>query len=97
MKIVRMNKVEYGKIIAFFDIETSEGLVIKGFKLIRMDEENIFVASPSKKDGSEEKYNDIVYMDKNLKYKLAQSAKIFYQNPQDNNQNSQENNQNEFR
>ena len=60
MKIVRMTKVEYGKIIAFFDIETSEGLVIKGFKLIRMDEENIFVGSPSKKDGSDDKYNDIV-------------------------------------
>ena len=34
MKIDRMNKGNWGKVRAFFDLVTSEGFTIKGFKLI---------------------------------------------------------------
>ena len=33
MKILNMNIGQWGKIRAFFDVETSEGFVMKGFKL----------------------------------------------------------------
>ena len=34
MKIERMNKGNWGKVRAFFDVQTDEGFTIKGFKLI---------------------------------------------------------------
>ena len=33
MKIERMNKGSWGKLRAFFDLKTSDGFVIKGFKI----------------------------------------------------------------
>ena len=35
MKIERMNKGEWGKVRAFFDLATQEGFIIKGFKLFK--------------------------------------------------------------
>ena len=34
MKIERMNKGSWGKVRAFFDLTTSEGFTMKGFKII---------------------------------------------------------------
>ena len=48
MKILNMNIGQWGKIRAFFDVETSEGFVMKGFKLIDSDE-GMFVGFPSQK------------------------------------------------
>ena len=53
---------EWGKIRAFFDVETSEGFQIKGFKLIN-GINGLFVGMPSIKDGEAEgKYNQTVYI-----------------------------------
>ena len=34
MKIERMNKGTWGKLRAFFDVQTDEGFTIKGFKIV---------------------------------------------------------------
>ena len=34
MKIERINKGSWGKVRAFFDVTTSDGFTIKGFKII---------------------------------------------------------------
>ena len=71
MNISRMNKGSWGKIVAFFDIESKEGFIIKGFKLIQ-GENGYFVGSPSKKEGEENKYQDQVIMNKNLYAKVME-------------------------
>ena len=53
MEINRMKVGEWGKIRAFFDVETSEGFQIKGFKLIN-GINGVFVGMPSIKDGEAE-------------------------------------------
>ena len=75
MKISRMNKGEWGKVRAFFDLETEEGFTIKGFKVVQADD--LFVGFPSQKDKDGE-YNDTVYADKTLKQKLNQLALDYY-------------------
>ena len=40
MKIERMNKGEWGKVKAFFDVRTEEGFVIKGFKILTIVPKN---------------------------------------------------------
>ena len=65
-----MNKGSWGKIRAFVDIQTEEGFVIKGFKLI--DGINgLFVGFPSQKSQDEE-YYDTVWAEKDLKEQLTQ-------------------------
>ena len=71
MKISRMNKGEWGKGRAFFDLETEEGFTIKGFKVVQADD--LFVGFPSQKD-KEGEYKDTVYADKTLKQKINQLA-----------------------
>ena len=71
MKIERMNKGEWGKIKAFFDIEV-DGFIIKGFKLIE-GESGLFVGNQSQKK-SDGEYYDTVYADKETKDKLQESA-----------------------
>ena len=75
MKISRMNKGEWGKVRAFFDLETEEGFTIKGFKVVQADD--LFVGFPSQKD-KEGEYKDTVYADKTLKQKLNQLALDYY-------------------
>ena len=75
MKISRMNKGEWGKVRAFFDLET-EGFTIKGFKVVQ-GSDGLFVGFPSQKDKDGE-YNDTVYADKTLKQKLNQLALDYY-------------------
>ena len=75
MKISRMNKGEWGKVRAFFDLETEEGFTIKGFKVVQADD--LFVGFPSQKD-KEGEYKDTVYADKSLKQKINQLALDYY-------------------
>ena len=75
MKIARMHKGNYGKIKAFFDVETSEGFIIKGFKIIEGD--GLFVGMPSAKD-KEGEYQNTVYMGKEDKAKFTKLAVDYY-------------------
>ena len=75
MKISRMNKGEWGKVRAFFDLET-EGFTIKGFKVVQ-GSDGLFVGFPSQKD-KEGEYKDTVYADKTLKQKINQLALDYY-------------------
>ena len=77
MEIDRMNKGDWGKIKAFFDIKTQEGFVLKGFKLIE-GENGLFIGYPSQKDSSGE-YNDTIQSDKDLREKVKKMAKEFYE------------------
>ena len=72
MKIERMNKGEWGKIKAFFDLRTEEGFVIKGFKLVQ-GINGLFVGNPSQK-GKDDEYFDTIYAEKELKDELSQMA-----------------------
>ena len=72
MKIERMNKGEWGKLRAYFDLATSDGFIIKGFKLV--DGINgLFVSMPSQK-GSDGEYYDSIYASKELRDELNKLA-----------------------
>ena len=72
MKIERMNKGEWGKVRAFFDLRTEEGFVIKGFKIIE-GINGLFVSMPSQK-GKEDEYFDTVWVEKDLRDTLNKLA-----------------------
>ena len=72
MKIERMTKGSWGKIRAFFDLQTEEGFTIKGFKLVE-GINGIFVGFPSQK-GNDDEYRDTVWADRELKDELGQLA-----------------------
>ena len=72
MKIERMNKGSWGKVRAFFDLATSEGFTIKGFKIIE-GINGLFVSMPSQKNKDDE-YFDSVYASKELRDELNQLA-----------------------
>ena len=80
MKISRMNKVEgsqFGKLKAFFDLETEEGFNMKGFKIV--DGSNgLFVGFPSNKNKDGE-FFDTIFADKTLKQKVNQLAIAEYE------------------
>ena len=71
-----MNKGEWGKIKAFFDVTTEEGFVMKGFKLVQ-GINGLFVGFPSQK-GSDEEYYDTIYAERELKDELSQMAIDYY-------------------
>ncbi len=72
MKIERMNKGSWGKVRAFFDLTTSEGFVVKGFKIIE-GINGLFVSMPSQKSNDGE-YYDSVFATKELRDQLNQMA-----------------------
>jgi len=72
MKIERMNKGEWGKVRAFFDLSTSEGIIIKGFKIIE-GINGLFVSMPSQK-GNDDEYYDTVYTPRETRDELTQIA-----------------------
>ena len=78
MKIERMNKGNWGKIKAFFDLQTEDGFTIKGFKLVE-GINGLFVGFPSQK-GSDEEYHDQVWADKDVKDQVTELAKREYEN-----------------
>ncbi len=67
-----MNKGNWGKIRAFFDLKTDDGFIIKGFKLIE-GINGMFVGFPSQKNKDNE-YFDTVIADREVKEKLSQIA-----------------------
>jgi len=73
MKISRMNPFEgSGKTVAFFDVETEEGINIKGFTLVE-GSNGLFAGVPRDK-GKDDKYYDRVYVPKELKDQLTEMA-----------------------
>lgn len=75
MKLVRMNILDNssgGTLAAFFDIETPDGIVIKGFRLVK-GPNGLFAASPSEK-GKDGKYYDSVILPKPMKETLEKLA-----------------------
>ena len=72
MKIDRINKGDWGKIKAFFDVKTSDGFTIKGFKLVQ-GADGLFVGFPSIKD-NEGEYRDTIFADQALKKELSELA-----------------------
>ena len=67
-----MTKGSWGKIRAFFDLQTEEGFTIKGFKLVE-GINGLFVGFPSQK-GNDEEYHDTVWADREVKEQVNQLA-----------------------
>ena len=67
-----MNKGNWGKIRAFFDLQTEDGFTLKGFKLVE-GINGLFVGFPSQK-GNDDEYRDTVWADRELKDELTQLA-----------------------
>ena len=67
-----MTKGSWGKIRAFFDLQTKEGFTIKGFKLVE-GINGLFVGFPSQK-GSDDEYYDTVWADREVKEQVNQLA-----------------------
>ena len=67
-----MNKGSWGKIRAFFDLQTEDGFTIKGFKLVE-GINGLFVGFPSQK-GSDDEYHDTVWADREVKEQVNQLA-----------------------
>jgi len=82
MKIDRMNRGEWGKLRAFFDVKTNEGIVIKGFKLVE-GVNGLFVGMPSQK-GKDDEFFDTVFMEREARDKLNDLAMDEYNNPTSN-------------
>ena len=58
---------------AFFDVETEEGMVVKGFKIVE-GINGLFVGNPSEYSKKDDKYYDRVFIPKELKDELEQAA-----------------------
>lgn len=78
MEIARMNVGKWGKIRAFFDLLTSEGFTIKGFKLVE-GINGLFVGFPNQK-GHDDEYRETVWAEGELKGKVSDMAKAHYLN-----------------
>ncbi len=75
MKIVRMNRLPQegnGKLVAFFDVQTNDEIVIKGFRIVN-GSSGLFVSSPDEK-GKDGKYYETVILPKEMKESLQQMA-----------------------
>jgi stage V sporulation protein G len=75
MKITRMTQLPHdgnGKLAAFFDVQTDDGIVIKGFRLFN-GPKGKFVSPPSDK-GKDGKYYDSVILPRDIKDKLQKIA-----------------------
>lgn len=83
MKINRMNPYNgNSKTAAFFDLETDEGIIIKGFTLVESSN-GLFVSAPSEK-GKDGKYYDKVLLSNELKNQLNDIAVSHYNGLQNN-------------
>ena len=77
MKINRMNPYNgESKTNAFFDLETEEGIIIKGFTIVE-SAKGLFVSPPSEK-GKDGKYYDKVLMPSELRNQLNEIAVSHY-------------------
>ena len=88
MKIERMNKGNWGKIKAFFDLQTEDGFTIKGFKMVE-GTNGMFVGFPSQKNNDDE-YHDTVWADKDVKEQVTELAKREYESSTEQVMNSED-------
>lgn len=75
MKIIRMNILQNSsnsKTAAFFDIQTDEGIVIKGFRVVS-GSKGLFISAPNEK-GKDGKYYETVVIPKEMKDDLQKQA-----------------------
>lgn len=72
MKIDRINKGNWGKVRAFFDLRTEEGFTLKGFKLVE-GINGLFVGFPSQK-GNDGEFYDTIWAEKDLKDSVTEMA-----------------------
>jgi stage V sporulation protein G len=72
-----MNKLNGGKTLAFFDVETDDGIILKGFRIVD-GSKGKFIASPDEK-GKDGKYHETVILPKELKEKLEKLALTEYE------------------
>lgn len=72
MRIVRLNKLDSGKSLAYVDIETDEGIIIKGFRLVN-GQNGIFLASPDER-GKDGNYYETVIVPKHIKSQMEKLA-----------------------
>jgi len=75
MKIIRMNPLKSegsGKTAAFFDIQTNDGITIKGFRLVN-GSSGLFLSAPDQK-GKDGKYYETVILPKEMKSELEKMA-----------------------
>ena len=70
MKIERMNKGSWGKVRAFFDVTTSDGFTIKGFKIIE-GINGLFVSLPSQK-GNDDEYYDTIWLTEEVRESMRE-------------------------
>ncbi|MBN1299714.1 MAG: septation protein SpoVG family protein [Melioribacteraceae bacterium] len=78
MKIARMNPYHgESKTTAFFDLETDEGIVIKGFTLVD-GPKGLFVSVPQDK-GKDDKYYERVLIPNDKKKQLNEMALKAYE------------------
>tara|TARA_R110002020_G_scaffold227619_1_gene438302 strand:- start:81 stop:398 length:318 start_codon:yes stop_codon:yes gene_type:complete len=77
MFIERMNKGSWGKVKAFFDVQTQEGFTIKGYKLVE-GINGMFVGFPSEKSTKDGEYRDTVWAERELKDKVTDLANKVY-------------------
>jgi stage V sporulation protein G len=74
MKIIRMNHLDStrGNVLAFFDVQTPEGIIIKGFRLVR-GPNGMFISAHTEK-GKDGKYYETVLVPRELKEPLEKQA-----------------------
>lgn len=74
MKISRMNPIKKAdsKTAAFFDIQTNDGIIIKGFRLLN-GTNGLFLSAPDEK-GKDGKFYDTVILPKEMKTELEKMA-----------------------
>ena len=74
MKVTNLRKWDGdSKTKAFFAIETDEGMVVKGFRLVQ-GQDGLFMSNPSEYSKKDDKYYDRVYIPRELKDELEQEA-----------------------
>jgi stage V sporulation protein G len=76
MEIVSFRKVSIGKIRATVDIKTSEGFVIRGFKVVEGDN-GLFIGMPSERTRSG-KYMDLVKVNDPILREMVEALVLDY-------------------
>jgi len=73
MKIVRISPLNNGgKVKAFFDFQTNDGITIKSFRIVE-GSKGLFISAPNEK-GKDDKYYDSVILPKEMKDELEKLA-----------------------
>ena len=74
MKIVRMNALQNSssKTLAFFDVQTQDGIIIKGFRVVD-GTKGLFISSPDER-GKDGKFYENVILPREMKENLQEMA-----------------------